>query len=51
VVLRPAEEGTEMLLTHEGLPEAAMLPHREGWGRMLDRLREEVVPTKGREGG
>lgn len=43
VDLRPAEEGTELLLTHERLPADQVEPHAGGWGRMLDRLAEEVL--------
>ena len=43
VELRPLEDGTELLLTHEQLPEDQIEPHAGGWGRMLDRLTEEVL--------
>jgi uncharacterized protein YndB with AHSA1/START domain len=43
VELRPAEDGTELLLTHERLPADQVEPHTGGWGRMLDRLAEEVL--------
>jgi uncharacterized protein YndB with AHSA1/START domain len=43
VELRPADDGTELLLTHERLPEDQVEPHAGGWGRMLDRLAEEVL--------
>lgn len=43
VELRPAEGGTELVLTHERLPEGQVEPHQGGWGRMLDRLAEEVL--------
>jgi uncharacterized protein YndB with AHSA1/START domain len=43
VELQPAEDGTELLLTHERLPEDQVEPHTGGWGRMLDRLAEEVL--------
>jgi uncharacterized protein YndB with AHSA1/START domain len=43
VELRPAEEGTELLLIHERLPEDQVESHSGGWGRMLDRLAEEVL--------
>lgn len=43
VDLRPAEDGTELLLTHERLPEDQVEPHSGGWGRMLDRLAQEVL--------
>lgn len=43
VELRPAETGTELLLTHERLPKDQVEPHAGGWGRMLDRLAEEVL--------
>lgn len=42
VELRPAEDGTELLLIHERLPRDQVEPHAGGWGRMLDRLAEEV---------
>ena len=44
VELRPADQGTELVLTHERLPEGQAEPHTGGWGRMLDRLAEEVLP-------
>jgi uncharacterized protein YndB with AHSA1/START domain len=40
VVLSPLEDGTELVLTHERLPEGAAPSHRDGWGRMLERLIE-----------
>ena len=43
VELSPAENGTELLLRHERLPEDQVKPHTGGWGRMLDRLAEEVL--------
>jgi uncharacterized protein YndB with AHSA1/START domain len=43
VELRPLDDGTELLLTHEQLPEDQIEPHAGGWGRMLDRLTEEVL--------
>jgi uncharacterized protein YndB with AHSA1/START domain len=43
VQLRPVEDRTELVLTHEGLPDDQVEPHRGGWGRMLDRLAEEGV--------
>jgi uncharacterized protein YndB with AHSA1/START domain len=50
VVLRPVEGGTELVLTHEGLPEEGVPSHRDGWGRMLDRLVGEQ-PARPEEGG
>jgi uncharacterized protein YndB with AHSA1/START domain len=43
VELRPAEDGTELLLTHERLPGDQVESHSGGWGRILDRLAEEVL--------
>lgn len=43
VELRPVEDGTELVLTHAQLPEDQVEPHAGGWGRMLDRLTEEVL--------
>lgn len=43
VELRPTGDGTELLLTHGGLPEDQVEPHSGGWGRMLDRLAGEVL--------
>ena len=43
VEIQSAEEGTELLLTHERLPGDQVEPHAGGWGRMLDRLAEEVL--------
>lgn len=43
VELRPAREGTELLLIHRGLPEDQVEPHAGGWGGMLDRLAGEVL--------
>jgi uncharacterized protein YndB with AHSA1/START domain len=43
VELRPADDGTELVLTHERLSEDQVEPHTGGWGRMLDRLAEEVL--------
>jgi uncharacterized protein YndB with AHSA1/START domain len=43
IELRPAEKGTELLLTHKRLPEGQAEPHAGGWGRMLNRLAEEVL--------
>jgi uncharacterized protein YndB with AHSA1/START domain len=47
VVLRPAEDGTEMLLTHERLPEDAVSSHRNGWGGMLDLLQRAIQDVRG----
>jgi uncharacterized protein YndB with AHSA1/START domain len=43
VRLRPVDDETELLLTHERLHEDQVEPHSGGWGRMLDRLAEEVL--------
>jgi uncharacterized protein YndB with AHSA1/START domain len=43
VELRPEDTGTELLMIHERLPEDQVEPHSGGWGRMLDRLTEEVA--------
>jgi uncharacterized protein YndB with AHSA1/START domain len=42
VSLAPSGEGTEFLLTHEGLTEEAAASHGGGWGQILDRLAHEV---------
>jgi uncharacterized protein YndB with AHSA1/START domain len=51
VVLEPAESGTEIVLTHERLPEEMVVPHRDGWGRMLERLSLAGVADTREEGG
>lgn len=38
VELRSHDTGTELLLTHERLPEGAADSHGRGWGAMLERL-------------
>lgn len=38
VELRPHDAGTELLLTHERLPQGAADSHGRGWGAMLERL-------------
>jgi uncharacterized protein YndB with AHSA1/START domain len=43
VELRPGDEGTELVLSHKRLPRDQVEPHAGGWGRMLDRLIEEVL--------
>jgi uncharacterized protein YndB with AHSA1/START domain len=47
VALQPVTGGTELVLTHDQLPEGMGPPHRDGWGRMLDRLQGEVLGQKG----
>jgi uncharacterized protein YndB with AHSA1/START domain len=42
VELRPGDDGTELVLTHERLPEHQVEPHTGGWAQILDRLAEEV---------
>lgn len=43
VVLVPRRDGTELVLTHERLPQEAATSHRSGWGQMLDRLDRELA--------
>ena len=43
VELSPLGEGTRIVLTHEGLPDAALDGHAGGWETFLDRL--GAVPT------
>ena len=43
VELLPTEDGTELVLTHDRLPEDQVKPHAGGWGRMVDRMTEEVL--------
>lgn len=38
VELRPHDDGTCVVLTHEGLPEDVVDGHRDGWGAMIERL-------------
>ncbi len=42
--------GTEVVLTQEELPEAALESHRGGWGRILDLLAKELGPSPGTTG-
>jgi uncharacterized protein YndB with AHSA1/START domain len=42
VDLRPTKDGTELVLTHERLPDDQVEPHTGGWGRMLERLAEQM---------
>jgi uncharacterized protein YndB with AHSA1/START domain len=42
IELQAAADGTELLLTHERLPRDQVEPYAGGWGRILDRLAEEV---------
>ncbi len=47
VTIRLAERGpdTQLVLIHEQLPPGAAESHTGGWGRMLDRLRSELVAS------
>lgn len=38
VTLLRRDEGTELVLIHERLPQETAASHGEGWGRMLERL-------------
>lgn len=39
IQLRPIDDGTELTLTHERLPDpAARVSHERGWGGLLDKL-------------
>lgn len=42
IALRSVGDRTELRLTHDRLPEDQLGPHSGGWGRMVDRLAEEV---------
>lgn len=48
VVLLRRTDGTELLLTHERLPEDAAASHGQGWGRMLERLMAHLQPKEER---
>lgn len=55
IEFRAVPEGTELLLTHEGLPTTTAESHRGGWGRILEQLAGELTgttgaPAKGRAG-
>lgn len=43
VVLYGRDDGTELVLIHERLPEEKAASHGQGWGQMLDRLAEHLV--------
>jgi activator of Hsp90 ATPase-like protein len=47
VELRALGPATELLLTHEGLPEVPIcLQHRSGWLAALDRIERIVADTQ-----
>lgn len=48
VELSPLGEGTRIVLTHEGLPDAALDGHAGGWETFLDRL--GAVPAMTEDG-
>jgi uncharacterized protein YndB with AHSA1/START domain len=50
VVLTPSDGGTQMVLTHDRLPEAAAESHAGGWGTMLGRL-EAAMAAGGEDHG
>jgi uncharacterized protein YndB with AHSA1/START domain len=50
VVLTPSDGGTQLLLTHDHLPEAAVESHAGGWGTMLGRL-DAAMAAGGKEHG
>ena len=46
VVLRPQGDQTELLLTHELLPDEQVEPHGQGWGQILERLQAHLVSKR-----
>jgi uncharacterized protein YndB with AHSA1/START domain len=42
VSLAPSDEGTQLVLTHEGLTEEAAASHGRGWDQILERLTHDV---------
>jgi uncharacterized protein YndB with AHSA1/START domain len=43
IELREVDGGTELTLTHRGLPDAKVEEHRHGWGDIVRKLGESVV--------
>ena len=45
VEFRPVGKATEVVITHERLPEAARAGHADGWTRLLESLAQEYTPA------
>jgi uncharacterized protein YndB with AHSA1/START domain len=45
VEFRPDGKATEVIITHERLPEAVRAGHTEGWTRLLESLAKQVSPA------
>jgi uncharacterized protein YndB with AHSA1/START domain len=45
VEFRPDGKATEVIITHERLPEAVRAGHAEGWTRLLESLANQLAPA------
>jgi uncharacterized protein YndB with AHSA1/START domain len=45
VEFRPDGKATEIVITHERLPEATRTGHADGWGRLLESLGNHLAPA------
>jgi uncharacterized protein YndB with AHSA1/START domain len=45
VEFRPDGQATEVVITHERLPEAVRAGHTEGWTRLLESLANQLMPA------
>jgi uncharacterized protein YndB with AHSA1/START domain len=45
VEFKPVGKATEVVITHERLPEATRAGHADGWGRLLESLANQLAPA------